>query len=429
MPFSSRHKYSAERFGDETYMLGAPEFILKERYEAVRGAAEPFSEKGFRVLLFARQRGVQSLTELFPEAGAPADREQPAALPAPKPLAFILLENSIRENAPQTFSYFAEQDVTIKVISGDNPATVSRVAAQAKIPGAENYVDARTLASPEAIAAAAEKYTVFGRVTPEQKLELVKALKAAGHTVGMTGDGVNDVLALKEADCSVAMASGAGAAVQVSKMVLLNSDFAAMPSAVLEGRRVVNNIQRSASLFLVKNIFSLITALVSIIFALQYPIIPSQMTLVAAFTIGMPGFFLALAPCKDRIKGDFMRNVLVRAIPAGITDAIAVIAFSRIAAGLGIPQAERATACTVLLAVVGIMILVYICMPLNLPRSVLIAACVAGVILASLILPAIFEMYPLSWPAVRLLLITCAACVPVLHALILLSRKHLSAGS
>ena len=419
MPFSSRLKYSGALINGDAYLLGAPEFIMRERYEAVKQAVEPNSEKGFRVLLFARQKDAQSLEALFPEEGMPADQVQPMA----EPLALILLENSVRENAPQTFCYFAEQDVIIKVISGDNPITVSRVALQAHIPGAENYIDARTLETPEQIAEAAEKYTVFGRVTPEQKLDLVKALKKAGHTVGMTGDGVNDVLALKEADCSVAMASGAGAAVQVSKMVLLNSDFAAMPHAVLEGRRVVNNIQRSASLFLVKNIFSLITALVSILFALQYPIIPSQMTLVAAFTIGVPGFFLALAPCKDRIKGDFMRNVLRRAIPAGITDAIAVIVFSRMAAGMGIPRSETATACTVMLAVVGTMILVYICLPLNLARSVLICGCVAGVIIASLVLSDIFEMYPLSWPAARLLIIMCAACIPVLHLLIKLTNK------
>ena len=373
VPFSSATKSSSAVFGGQAYLLGAPEFVLKGAWQAHREAIEPWTDKGLRVLLFARENGSES----------------------PEPLALILLENHVRENAAETFRYFAEQDVQIKVISGDDPATVSQVAQQAQIAGAEKAIDARLLDTEEKIADAAEKYTVFGRVTPDQKLSLIKALKAAGHTVGMTGDGVNDVLALKEADCSVAMASGAGAAVHASKMVLLNSDFAAMPGVVLEGRRVVNNIQRSASLFLVKNIFSLITALFSMLSAADYPIIPSQMTLIAAFTIGIPGFFLALAPCKDRIKGSFMKNVLTKALPGGIADAAAVIIFSTIAKAHGMPQSLIAAICTLILAVIGIIVLVFICRPLNVPRVILIIVCALGIIAACLILPGIFEMGPI----------------------------------
>ena len=425
LPFSSSTKYSAVRYGDETYFLGAPEFVLREAYEAIRAQAEPWSQKGFRVLLFARRRGCEGLPEACgTQSGQNAEAcgtqagQNGGAAELVEPLALILLENHIRDNARETFGYFKDQDVQIKVISGDNPVTVSRVAQQAGIAGAENYIDAQTLKTDDDVRAAADKYTVFGRVVPEQKKVLVEALQAAGHTVGMTGDGVNDVLALKAADCSVAMASGAGAAVHVSKMVLLDSDFAAMPAAVLEGRRVVNNIQRSASLFLVKNIFSLIAALFSLAFGLRYPLVPTQVTLVAAFTIGVPGFFLALAPCKERIQGSFIKNVLARALPAGITDAVIIIAFSLAAKNMGLPPAEISTACAILMSYIGIVALIGICRPLNTPRIGLIAACVAGLIGASTILGGIFEMVPLSGQTAVPMLIAAAAGF-MLHTILL----------
>ena len=405
LPFSSAYKYSAVRFADGTYALGAPEFILHEDYAQWQQKVEEHSAKGYRVLLLAA-------SECAGEGQEGMKRIEKAT-----PLALILLENSIRENASKTFGYFAQQDVQIKVISGDSPVTVSRVAGQAGIAGAEKFVDARTLETEEQIADAAEKYTVFGRVTPDQKRSLIRALKAAGHTVGMTGDGVNDVLALKDADCSVAMASGCEAAVQVSQMVLLDSDFAAMPEAVAEGRRVVNNIQRSASLFLVKNIFSLIAALFSILFAMKYPLIPSQITLIAAFTIGVPGFFLALVPNHERIKGSFLKNVLVKALPAGLTDALMVIIFAQVGRSMGLPEADIATACTVLLAVIGFMILTYISWPLNAMRVCLIIGCAAGLTLAACILPDIFEMTPLTGKSLTLLLVFIVISIPVLFGL------------
>ena len=241
LPFTSALKYSCAVFGKETYVLGAPEFVLQKEYEKYEGEIQKYIKKGYRILVF----------------GESEDRPKDGKLNGKvRPLAYILLTNPIRKEAPETFAYFTEQGVEIKVISGDNPLTVSEIAKEAGIRNAELYVDAATLRTKEDIEWAIRKYTVFGRVTPAQKREFVHALKKQGRTVAMTGDGLNDVLALKDTDCSVAMASGSEAAVQASQVVLMESDFACMPSVVMEGRRVVNNIQRSASLFLVKNIFS-----------------------------------------------------------------------------------------------------------------------------------------------------------------------------
>ena len=349
-PFSSTYKYCAIVFSDDAYVLGAPEFVLRSDYEKYRPLIESYSADGFRTVLFGRYEGVpdgQALTE-------------PVI-----PMGLILLTNPIRRDAPETFRYFAQQGVAIKVISGDNPLTVSQIAAEAGIPGAENYVDASTLETEEALRTGAEQYTVFGRVTPEQKRLLVRALQSAGHTVGMTGDGVNDVLALKEADCSVAMASGCDAAAQVSQLVLLESDFASMPSAVMEGRRVVNNIERSASLFLVKNIFSFLMAVFSVCFRITYPLEPSQISLISMFTIGIPGFFLALQPNGDIIHGRFLSNVLIKALPAGLTDFLVVGALVVFGSVFGVNETDISTACTMLLAIVGFMILYHISKPLN----------------------------------------------------------------
>ena len=261
-PFTSANKYSKVSFVEGDYMLGAPEFIMKDRYEDISEEIEEYQSKGYRVLLMA-ESGEDSIGSVRPLGGI-------------SPIGYIVLSNPIRENAESTFTYFKEQGVAIKVISGDKHATVSEVAKRAGIDGAENYVDASTLASEKDITEAVDKYTVFGRVTPKQKQLIVRALQKQKHTVAMTGDGVNDILAMKDADCSIAMASGSEAAAQAAQTVLLDSDFGRMPYVVFEGRQVVNNIQRSASLFLVKNIFSLLMAIFSAIFAITYPLEPSQ---------------------------------------------------------------------------------------------------------------------------------------------------------
>ena len=324
---------------------------------------------------------------------------------------------------PETFRYFAEQGVAIKVISGDNPLTVSQIALEAGIDGAEAYIDAATLDTEEAVQEAAARYTVFGRVTPEQKRQLVRALQSTGHTVGMTGDGVNDVLALKEADCSVAMASGCDAAAQVSQLVLLESDFSTMPSVVAEGRRVVNNIQRSASLFLVKNIFSFLMAVFSACFMLNYPLEPSQISLISMFTIGIPGFFLALQPNGDVIHGRFLPNVLIKALPAGLTDFLvvgALVIFGRV---FGVNETDISTACTMLLAIVGFMILHHISKPLNLLRWIVWAGCIAGLLICSIYLGDIFGITHMSMECVMLFGVFAIATESILRYGVLLVEK------
>lgn len=399
-PFSSTYKYCAAVFLDNAYVLGAPEFVLRGDYEKYRPLMESYSADGFRTVLFGRYEGTpdgQALTESV------------------IPMGLILLTNPIRRDAPETFRYFAQQGVTIKVISGDNPLTVSQIAAEAGIPGAENYVDASTLETEEALRTAAEQYTVFGRVTPEQKRLLVRALQSAGHTVGMTGDGVNDVLALKEADCSVAMASGCDAAAQVSQLVLLESDFSAMPSVVAEGRRVVNNIQRSASLFLVKNIFSFLMAVFSACFMLNYPLEPAQISLISMFTIGIPGFFLALQPNTEVIHGRFLSNVLIKALPAGLTDFLvvgALVIFGRVFA---VNETDISTACTMLLAIVGFMILYHISKPLNLLRWIVWIGSGVGLLVCSIYLGDIFGITHMSMECVMLFVVFAIVTEPVLR--------------
>ena len=265
---------------------------------------------GYRVLALARTGDVPS--------GQPINDGQLIAL--------IFLVNPIRPSAKETFGYFAENGVEIKVISGDNPATVSHVAVEAGIPGGDHYVDARQLVNERAIYDAVQRYTVFGRVRPDQKRMFIKALREQGKTVGMTGDGVNDVLALRDADCSVAMASGSEAASNAAQLVLIDSDFAKMPGVVAEGRRVVNNIQKAASLYLTKNIFSLLLALFSMISVLKYPLKPSQITLISMFTIGIPSFILSMEPNMNKIKGKFLTNVFRMAAPAGVTMFLSVSA-------------------------------------------------------------------------------------------------------
>ncbi len=307
--------------------------------------------------------------------------------------------------------------VAIKVISGDNPITVSETAKQAGIEGAENYVDAGTLKTEEDIALAVSKYTVFGRVIPEQKRQFVQALKKQGMTVAMTGDGVNDVLALKDADCSVAMASGSDAAVQASQVVLLESDFSRMPEVVLEGRRVVNNIQRSASLFLVKNIFSFLLAIFSAVFMTTYPLEPSQVSLISMYTIGIPAFFLALRPNRDIIKGHFLTNVFLKALPAGLTDVFAVGALVVFGQTFGVASKDISTAATMLLAIVGFMILYRICQPMNALRMIVWIGCVIGLLGCSIFLPQLFAITGMSRKCIMLFVIFSIATEPVLRYL------------
>lgn len=380
-PFNSTVKYGAMAFNGDYYVLGAPEFIIKTGFNNLKDDISQYTTKGYRVIVLAK---AESLTRDGVIDGKIL------------PLGFVVLANEIRDNAVETFTYFKEQGVAIKVISGDNPATVSEVARQAGIENAEKYVDASTLTDNLMISEAIAKYTVFGRVTPKQKQQFVKALKMQGHTVAMTGDGVNDILALKDADCSVAMASGSEATAQAAQIVLLDSDFSRMPEIVLEGRRVVNNVQRSASLFLVKNLFSLLLTIFSTVLMISYPLMPSQVSLISMFTIGIPGFLLALEPNKSRIKGHFLGNVLLKALPAGLTDFFAVSALVICGHVFNIPSTDIATASTLLIAVVGFMIMIKISHPFNKFKYGILALNIFGLIFCGLFLDNLFAMSDMS---------------------------------
>ena len=400
VPFTSAKKFGGVSFHeDETYLLGAPDVLLGERYGKYARQIDAYSSKGCRVLLLALYDG------------QPDDEELDAPL---MPISLILLSNKIRAEAPETFRYFAKQGVAIKVISGDNAMAVSEVAKRAGIKGAESYVDARTLETEEDIAEAIEKYTVFGRVTPDQKRKFVRALKAGGHTVAMTGDGVNDVLALKEADCSIAMASGSDAASQVSHIVLLESNFAAMPSVVAEGRRVINNIERSAALFLVKNIFSFALALISLIFTLPYPVTSAQMSLVSALTIGAPGFVLAMEPNISRIKGKFLPNVIYRALPGALTDLFLVLGVILFCMVFEVEDNMMSTVCAIILNIVGLMVVHFTCKPYNLLRKVMIGGLTAAFVFCVVMLPQLFTLSSLDLPGAMILVVFALLSAPAL---------------
>ena len=375
IPFSPETKWSGAVFAEQgAFLVGAPEFILARRFEEYRDTVDGWAEQGCRVLLAARYDG-------DPVPGA----LDPALV---TPLALILLSGRIREQAAETFGYFDRQGVTVKVISGDNPHTASLIAARAGIPGADRYIDTSALEtdvalvpystlfrSDEDFSRAVSENTVFGRVTPEKKRRLVAALQNQGHTVAMTGDGVNDLLAMRQADCSVAFSSGAQAASQLGSLVLLNNDFAAMPGIVAEGRRVINNIQRAATLFLVKNIFSLFLSVISLFTDWPYPLQPMHLTVISALTIGIPSFFLAMEPNYDRVTGHFLRGVLRRAFPGGLTNVFAVLVCQAFMVVFDLPAASIATVCAGILAVVGMMVLFQVCKPFASSCSPALGSC------------------------------------------------------
>lgn len=404
--FSSETKYSGAVMNDgKSYVIGAPEFVLRGQFAQYQEKIATYSSKGYRVLVFAQYEGT-------------LDRK-PLTEPV-LPLCFVMLANPIRKGAKETFTYFAENDVDIKVISGDNPLTVSVIAAEAGIVGAERFVDASTLKEKEDYYRAVEEYTVFGRVTPSQKRMLVQALKEHKKTVAMTGDGVNDVLALKDADCSVAMASGSEAASNVAQLVLLDSDFSRMPSVVAEGRRVVNNIERTAALYIVKNIFSMLLAIFSVILMLDYPLEPSQVSLISMFTIGIPSFVLALEPNKELIRGHFLTNVLVRALPAGLTDFIVVSGLVIFCREFQVDLDCLSTSCTILVAIVGFMILHRIARPMNTGHIVMLVGVIAGWILCMLFGGSFFGITGISKQCEMLMVIFAIITEPVLRYLSLI---------
>ncbi len=399
LPFSSERKFGGADLGEEgVWLLGAPDVLLKMDYADYREAVEAWAEKGCRVLLLARQEG--------PLGETPSGRLRPAAL--------VLLSNKLRREAADTFRYFAQQGVTVKVISGDNPVTVAEVARRAGIPNAEQFVDAQTLTNDAAIQAAAAQYTVFGRVKPEQKRKLVQALKAAGHTVAMTGDGVNDVLALKTADCGIAMASGSDAACQAANIVLLNNDFSNMPHVVDEGRRVINNIGRSAALYLTKNIFFFCLAVVTLIAAMPAPFSPAGLSLVNALTIGLPSFVLAMEPNKDRVSGRFLPKVIYRALPAGLTDLLLVLGMLFFYDAVGLPQDAVRSVATGLMGVVGIFMVDRCSRPYTLIRKLLMIVITVGFAGGFILFKPWFNLPPMGKADTAILIVFALLAKPVM---------------
>lgn len=372
--FSSKNKYSSVTYGEnEIYYLGAPDILWKETESDVIKQAEKYASTGARVLLFLQENAQEKI-----------------------PLALVTLKNPIRPSAKETFQYFKENQVTVKVISGDSPATVSAVAMEAGIEGAENYIDMTTVKNKKEVEEAAIKYTVFGRVKPEQKRYLVQALQKKGHTVAMTGDGVNDVLALKAADCGIAMAGGSEAAAGVAEVVLLNSDFSDMPQVVAEGRRVINNIERTASLYLVKNIFSIFLAIISIIAVFEYPLVPSQLTLMSALTIGLPSFVLALEPNESKVSGKFLRKVIYRALPAALTDLCIIILIVMFQYAFQIDSAQTSTITALLVTAVGFYMVYKSCVPFQKWHYGLFVVMVILLIGAISVVPSLFSITKLE---------------------------------
>ena len=414
IPFSSSTKWSAADFGaNGQYIIGAPEFIMGDRYDSIRGNAEPWSARGCRVLLLAAYN-------------AEIDTQLDSA--HVDPIALIFLNNLIREDAPATFKYFAEQGVSIRVISGDNPITVSEVATRAGILNAEHYIDTSVLVSDRDFAEAVKHYTVFGRVTPDQKRKLVRAFQSQGHTVAMTGDGVNDVLALKDADCGIAMASGSQAASQVSQIVLLDSQFSAMPDIVAEGRRVINNIQRAASLFLVKNIFSFALTFLLLFIKMPFPMQAIQLSLISTLTIGFPAFFLALEPNYARVEGKFMRNVIRRAMPGGLTNLILVLLAGFFTSIFNLPEAGLNTIAVWVVATVGFVTLYHVSRPFTRHRMTVFIAALIAMLIALFFLTGFFELPALDFNSGLVLALLMIGCPTLFRFFLLIfdnqMRKH-----
>ena len=397
IPFSSARKYSAASFsGKGTYVMGASEFIPHRASSVLDQKIEEYADQGYRVLLLAHSDSLIEGDE------APDDCI---------PIALILMEDHIREDAYDTINHFKENGVQLKVISGDNPRTVSSVARRAGIEGAEAYLNLDGLSDQE-VADAALKYNVFGRVTPDQKAILIRALKAGGYTVAMTGDGVNDILAMKEADCSIAMAEGSEAARNVAHLVLLDSDFSSMPEVVYEGRRVINNVQKSSSLFLMKTFFSMILSLIFIFAGQAYPFSPKQLILIELFVIGLPSFFLALQPNNKLVKGKFLPTIIRNALPGSIVMVCAVCFVYFSGNALGIEGTELRALCVVGLTYVAFVNLLLICIPLNLYRTILVSAMFVAITLAIEFVPQFFEIeLPTERSMVYILIMMAAAAV------------------
>lgn len=412
VPFSSETKWSGGTFKNKkSYIIGASEFVFsnKEKYVDVFNKINEISQT-VRILALA-----STDTEL--KDGKLSDNLTPIAL--------ILIKDRLRDNVNETINYFKEQGVTLKVISGDSVKTVRNIAIDTGIEGAENAVDMSTITTDEELYEVAEKCNVFGRVTPVQKKKLVLALKKHGHSVAMTGDGVNDVLALKEADCSVAMASGSDAARNVSQLVLVNNDFASMPDVVAEGRRTINNLERSSSLYLVKTIYSVILSVFFIFFHMSYPFEPIQLTLIGAFTVGLPSFVLALQPNKNIIKGNFTFNIISRALPAALCVIVNIIVIAIISPHFTISEAEFSTISVYMTALSCMLLVFRLSLPLNDLRSVMLIVCSSAVVLGSIFFGQFFSLTALSFEGIVILVVFAICTVVIFNVLYNIAEHYI----
>ncbi|MCL2086299.1 MAG: HAD-IC family P-type ATPase [Oscillospiraceae bacterium] len=399
--FSSAKKWSGANFSSTgSYIIGAPEIIAKSDKNSAN-ITERVAKGGGRVVMLAH---------------SPLAFEKNKLPSSVTPLALFVISEEVRKEAPETLKFFREQGVTIKIISGDNPLTVSGIAGRVGLHDYERYIDMNGVALEE-ISEIAEKYSVFGRVTPDQKLALIKALKAKGHTVGMTGDGVNDVLALKESDCSIAMQSGADAAKNVSNLILLESNFAVLPKVVAEGRRSINNIERSAVLFLSKTVYAAIIALCFLFINSPFPLIPFQMTVINACFIGAPSFLLALEPNTKRQSGRFILNVLKKALPFGVCSLLSVLAVTFMGNIHELSADEIRTVSTYIYGASSFAILVRVCMPFNLFKAVMTVSLGGAFVAAMVIFRKALEHVPLTED---MTVITFAACAIILPLIIFL---------
>lgn len=398
--FNSKNKFSFIKIDENvTYKLGAPEILLNKEYEEL---VNKRTKNGERLIAFVEVKNDETI-----------------------PILFISLKNEIRKNAKEIFEFFDNRNVQIRVISGDNPITVSSIAKQAGIKGYEKYIDCRELKNYADIQKAVKKYIVFGRVNPEQKRQIIKALKEQGLKVAMTGDGVNDILAMKEADCSIAIGSGSDAARGTAQVVLLDSDFGKMRNIVYEGRKNINNITRSASLFTYKNIFSLLLSIYSIIFAMQYPLEPNQVSLGSAFTIGIPAFLLTFEENqKKQQNGNFMRKVFTNSLPAAITSFLAIVAMVKFSDLFNVGVKEITTACSYLFFTGGFLILYKIIRPLNKYRTSVMFLCILGIILTINIMPNFFAIKEISERSAILVTLFAIAEFSVIRWVTLILDKY-----
>lgn len=398
--FNSKNKFSFIKIDENvTYKLGAPEILLNKEYEEL---VNKRTKNGERLIAFVEVKNDGTI-----------------------PILFISLKNEIRKNAKEIFEFFDNRNVQIRVISGDNPITVSSIAKQAGIKGYEKYIDCRELKNYVDIQKAVKKYIVFGRVNPEQKRQIIKALKEQGLKVAMTGDGVNDILAMKEADCSIAIGSGSDAARGTAQVVLLDSDFGKMRNIVYEGRKNINNITRSASLFTYKNIFSLLLSIYSIIFAMQYPLEPNQVSLGSAFTIGIPAFLLTFEENqKKQQNGNFMRKVFTNSLPAAITSFLAIVAMVKFSDLFNVGVKEITTACSYLFFTGGFLILYKIIRPLNKYRTSVMFLCILGIILTINIMPNFFAIKEISERSAILVTLFAIAEFSVIRWVTLILDKY-----